>query len=74
MRSCVQFLLDFPVAIETIGPINSRGRDVLVDLDRHISDMTSYRKGTLYFFQRTPVAVNWQFNVENTQLFVRMVY
>jgi len=49
--------LFMPVACETLGPINSKGRDFLSELGRRMTAMTGDIRESSYLFQRISVAV-----------------
>jgi len=46
-----------PLALETLGPINSSGISFLVELGRRLTDVSGDARETMYLFQRVSLAV-----------------
>ena len=46
-----------PLALETLGPINSSGISFLVELGRRLTNVSGDARETVYFFQRVSLAV-----------------
>jgi hypothetical protein len=49
--------LFFPLAFETMGPINGAGQDFISELGHRISDLTEDPRETSFLFQRISVAL-----------------
>ena len=52
-----RYHLFYPLAFETMGPINTAGLDFIRDLGRRISRITDEPRETAYLFQRISVAI-----------------
>jgi Reverse transcriptase (RNA-dependent DNA polymerase) len=46
-----------PLALETLGPINSRGLDFIADLGRHLTQATDEVRETNFLFQRISITI-----------------
>ena len=46
-----------PLALETLGPINSKGRSFLSDLGRRITAVTGDPREGAFLFQRLSIAI-----------------
>ena len=56
-QSLVQSHTFVPLAFETLGPINSKGQDFLMDLGRRLSASSNDLRETAFLFQRLSLTV-----------------
>jgi len=45
------------LALETLGPINSRGLDLIADLGRHLTQVTDDLRETSFLYQRLSLTI-----------------
>jgi hypothetical protein len=46
-----------PLALETLGPINSAGLNFISDMGRHLTSATGEQRETSYLFQRLSITI-----------------